>query len=230
MAPRTFDALLFDMDGVLCDSEPFIAAAAAEALRRRYGITVTREDFTPFIGAGDDRFILGGAEVHGVTGDLAIDKPLTYEIYLEMVRVSLQAVPGVHAFLAEARAAGLAMALATGSDRPKLLGNLDAIGLDESTFDVVVSAEQVTRRKPDPETFLAAVRGLGLPPERCLVVEDARNGVLAGRAAGCAVLGITSTLPAGVLLAAGAMATAPDFTALPAFVREALGLVPTPGG
>ena len=224
MSSRAYDAIVFDMDGVLCDSEPFIAAATAEALRRRYGITVTREDFTPFIGAGDDRFILGGAEVHGVTGDLAIDKPLVYEIYLEMVAASLQPVPGVHAFLAAARAAGLRLALATGSDRPKLQGNLDAIGLSRDAFEVVVSAEDITRKKPDPETFLAAIARLGLPAERCLVVEDARNGVLAGRAAGCSVLGITSTLPAEILLEAGAMDTAPDFTAVPVAVREALGL------
>ncbi len=225
MSSRAFDALVFDMDGVLCDSEPFIAAAAAEALRRRYGITVTRDDFAPFIGAGDDRFILGGAEVHGVSADLAIDKPLTYEIYLAMVAVSLQPVPGVHAFLDEARAAGLRLALATGSDRPKLQGNLDAIGIGEQAFEVVVSAEDITRKKPDPETFLAAIARLGLPAERCLVVEDARNGVLAGRAAGCSVLGITSTLSAEVLRDAGAMATAPDFTAVPSAIREALGLV-----
>ena len=50
MTNRTFDAVIFDMDGVLCDSEPFIAAAAAEALRRRYGIAVAREDFLPFVG------------------------------------------------------------------------------------------------------------------------------------------------------------------------------------
>lgn len=225
MSSRAFDALVFDMDGVLCDSEPFIAAAAAEALRRRYGITVTRDDFAPFIGAGDDRFILGGAEVHGVSADLAIDKPLTYEIYLAMVAVSLQPVPGVHAFLDEARAAGLRLALATGSDRPKLQGNLDAIGIGEEAFEVVVSAEDITRKKPDPETFLAAIARLGLPAERCLVVEDARNGVLAGRAAGCSVLGITSTLSAEVLRDAGAMATAPDFTAVPSAIREALGLV-----
>jgi HAD superfamily hydrolase (TIGR01509 family) len=133
-------------------------------------------------------------------------------------------VPGVHAFLREARAAGLRLALATGSDRPKLQGNLDAIGLGEDTFEVVVSAEHITRKKPDPETFLAAIGRLGLPASRCLVVEDARNGVLAGRAAGCDVLGITTTLPAEVLLGAGARATAPDFTAVPPEIREALGL------
>ncbi|MDQ1323637.1 MAG: hypothetical protein QG587_972, partial [Chloroflexota bacterium] len=105
MPSRAFDAVVFDMDGVLCDSEPFIAAAAAEALRRRYGITVAREDFLPFVGAGDDRFITGAAALHGVTVDLAVDKALTYEIYLELIAVSLQPVAGVHAFLDEARAA-----------------------------------------------------------------------------------------------------------------------------
>ena len=229
MPSRTFDAVIFDMDGVLCDSEPFIAAAAAEALRRRYGIDVTREDFLPFVGAGDDRFITGAAALHGVTVDLAVDKALTYEIYLELIAVSLQPVAGVHAFLAEARAAGLRLAVATGSDRPKLNGNLAAIGVAESTFDVVISAEHVTHKKPDPETFLRAVERLGLPASRCLVVEDAPNGVRAGRAAGCAVLGITSSQPAEALLEEGAFAVAPDFTALPAEVRAALGLGPGPG-
>jgi len=224
MPTRSFDALGFDMDGVLCDSEPFIAAAAAEALRRRYGIALSREDFLPFVGAGDDRFISGAAALRGVTADLSIDKPLTYEIYLELIRTSLEAVPGVHAFLVEARAAGLRLAVATGSDRPKLEGNLAAIGVPESTFDVVVSAEQVTHKKPHPETFSRAVDLLGLPASRCLVVEDARNGVRAGRAAGCAVLGITSSQPAEVLLGEGAFAVAADFTAIPAAVRAVLGL------
>jgi cytidine deaminase len=229
MSSRAFDAVIFDMDGVLCDSEPFIAAAAAEALRRRYGIIVAHEDFLPFVGAGDDRFITGAAALHGVTVDLAVDKALTYEIYLKLIAVSLQPVAGVHAFLADARAAGLRLAVATGSDRPKLNGNLAAIGVAESTFDVVVSAEHVTLRKPDPETFLRAVELLGLMAARCLVVEDARNGVRAGRAAGCAVLGITSSQPAEALLGEGAFAVAPDFTALPAEVRAALGLGPGPG-
>ncbi len=176
------------------------------------------------MGAGDDRFISGAAERHGVVVDLAIDKPLTYEIYLELIRVALKPVAGVHGFLAEARAAGLRLAVATGSDRPKLNGNLAAIGIPESTFDVVVSAEQVTHKKPDPETFLLAVERLALPASRCLVVEDARNGVKAGRAAGCAVLGITSSQAADVLLGEGALAVAADFTAIPADVREALGL------
>jgi beta-phosphoglucomutase len=224
MPARSFDAVIFDMDGVLCDSEPFIAAAAGEMLRRRYGIVVTRSDFLPFVGAGEDRFISGAAERHGVTVDLAIDKPLTYEIYLQMIQGSLQPIEGAPEFLALARAAGLRLALATSSDRPKLEGNLAAIGIAESTFDVVISAEHVTHKKPDPETFRRAVELLGLPASRCLVVEDAKNGVKAARAAGCAVLGITSSQPAAVLLGEGALVVAAGFTTIPAELRAALGL------
>lgn len=224
MPTRSFDALILDMDGVLCDSEPFIAAAAGEMLRRRYGIVATRADFLPFVGAGEDRFISGAAERHGVTVDLAIDKPLTYEIYLDLIRGALQPIDGAREFLAVARAAGLRLALATSSDRPKLEGNLAAMGIPESTFDVVISAEHVTHKKPDPETFLRAVEQLGVPASRCLVVEDARNGVRAARAAGCAVLGISSSQPAAELLGEGALVVATDFTTVPTEVRAALGL------
>jgi HAD superfamily hydrolase (TIGR01509 family) len=223
---RRFDAVLFDLDGVLCDSEPFIAAAAAEALWRRYGIRVAREEFAPFVGAGDDRFLAGAAVAHGVTADLAIDKPLTYEIYLELIQGALEPVHGGADFLAELRAAGIRLALATGSSRAKLEGNLAAIGIPASTFDAIVSADQVQRKKPDPETFLLAAAMLGVEPSRCLVVEDAVNGVHAGIAAGASVLGITSTQAEGALRAAGAFATAADFTVLPEEVRSALGLGP----
>ncbi len=224
MPDRRFDAVVFDLDGTLCDSEPFIAAAAAEALRRRYGIAVAIADFAPFVGAGDDRFISGAAATHGVTADLAIDKPLTYQVYLELIPGALQPIAGVHAFLGRLRASGLRLALATGSDRPKLRGNLDALGLAEADFDVVVTAEDVTRKKPDPETFVVAIGKLGLEPARCLVVEDARNGVLAGRAAGCEVLGIASSQAPDLLLEAGARDVARDYTGLPEELLADLGL------
>ena len=216
--------MIFDMDGVLCDSEPYWAAAVIEMFRRRYGLAVARDEFLPFVGAGDDRFISGSAELHGVTADLAVDRTLAYEIYVDVIKDTMPPIRGVREFLSDARGAGLRLAVATGSGRPKLDANLAAIGVPEHTFDVVVSAEQITRKKPDPETFRRAIDHLGIEAERCLVVEDARNGVLAGRAAGCAVFGITSSLPASVLLAAGAFAVAEDFTSVPDPVRSALGL------
>ena len=165
-----------------------------------------------------------GPRSHGVTGDLAIDKPLTYEIYLEMVKASLQPVAGVHAFLDEARAAGLRLAVATGSDRPKLEGNLDAIGLGRGG----VRRRRLRRAGHAQEAGPGDVpRGHRRPGAgaRALPRRRGRAQRRARRARGrLRVLGITSTLSAEVLLDAGAMATAPDFTAVPAPVREALGL------
>ena len=224
MTPRAFDAVIFDMDGVLCDSEPYWAAAVAEMLRSRYGLAMAREDFSPFVGAGDDRYISGAAKARGVTVDLASDRARAYEIYLELIPGRMPPIGGVREFLSDARGAGLRLAVATGSGRPKLDANLAAIAVPERTFDVVVSAEQIVRKKPDPETFLRAIERLDVPAARCLVVEDAQNGVLAGRAAGCAVFGITSSLPEPVLRAAGAFAVAADFTGVPGEVRAALGL------
>jgi beta-phosphoglucomutase len=116
--------------------------------------------------------------------------------------------------------------LATKRRTPSTIDTFSTIRapIPESTFDVVVSAEQVTHKKPDPETFLRAVELLGLPASRCLVVEDAQNGVRAARAAGCAVFGIASSQPPAVLLKEGAFVVAADFTVVPSKVMAALGL------
>jgi beta-phosphoglucomutase len=224
MTSRTFDAVIFDMDGVLCDSEPFIAAAAAEMLRRTYGVQATRDDFAPFVGAGEDRFIGGAGAAHGVTVTMPRDKDLTYEIYLEMIRGALQPLPGAAAFVRELKAGGLRIAIATAADRIKLVGNLREIGLSEDAFDAVVVGNDVTRKKPDPEGFLLAATRLGADPARCLVVEDAPNGIRAGVAAGARCLGITTTFGEDVLGEAGAIAVAPDLASVPAAIRAALGL------
>src|SRR5262249_54255273 len=78
--------VIFDMDGVLCDSEPFIAAAAIEMFRQTYQRAVMREDFAPFVGAGEDRFIGGVAEKYGIKLTMPRDKQRTYAIYLQEIK------------------------------------------------------------------------------------------------------------------------------------------------
>ena len=219
-----FDAVIFDMDGVLTDSEPFIAAAAMEMLRQTYGLEVPRDAFAPFIGAGEDRFIAGPAAARGVTVMMPRDKARTYELYLEMIRGALEPLPGAPAFVADLRAAGRHLALATAADRIKMEGNLREIGIAPDAFDAIVVANDVTRKKPDPEVFLVAAARLGVDPARALVVEDAENGIRAGVAAGAACLGITTTFSADALRAAGATWTAPNLAAVPPELRALLGL------
>ena len=207
--------IIFDMDGVLCDSEPFIAAAAIEMFRQNYGIGATRADFAPFVGAGEDRFIGGVADKYHVKLTMPGDKARTYELYLEMIRGKLQPLPGAVPFIHDCRGKGLKIAVATSADRVKLVGNLQQIGVPADTFDAVVTGDDVERKKPDPQVFLLAAQRLNLPPAECVVIEDAPNGIRAGKAAGSRCLGITTTFDIHTLREAGADWTAPDLAHVP---------------
>lgn len=213
-----FRGVVFDMDGVLCDSEPFICAAARRMFADRYGVTVAPEDFIPFVGAGENRYIGGVAEKHGVAIDLEADKRRTYELYLEMIRGALEPLAGVREFLAECRGLGMKAAVATSADLVKMRGNLEQIGLPPAMFDVTVNGLEVVRKKPDPEIFSRAIERLGLAPADCLVVEDAPNGIRASKAAGARCLGLTTSFAAEELMANGADWTARDLARVPAEV------------
>ncbi|MGO8749793.1 MAG: HAD family hydrolase [Thermoguttaceae bacterium] len=215
--PR-FRGVVFDMDGVLCDSEPFICEAAMRMFRERHNIVVTGDDFIPFVGAGENRYLGGVAEKYGVRLDLEADKKRTYEIYLDIIRGRLQPLAGVREFISRCRQLGMKAAVATSADEVKMRGNLREIGLPPETFDVCVNGLEVVRKKPDPEIFLLAVRRLGLTPGVCLVVEDAPNGIAATKAAGSKCLGLTSSFSAADLQSAGADWIAPDLARVPADV------------
>ena len=199
-----FDAVLFDMDGVLADSEAFIAQAAIAMLAERYGVAAEREDFRPFLGTGENRFISGVAEKYGVALDLEADKARTYELYFEVIRGKLREIRGAAAFVRSCRAHGVKTAIATSADRRKLEANLREIGLAEADFDAAVDGLQVERKKPFPDIYLEAARRLGVAPARCLVVEDAVSGVKAAKAALCGCLALAGSFPEAELRAAGA--------------------------
>ena len=184
--------VIFDMDGVLLDSEPFICKAACMMFAER-GLTVKPEDFIPFVGAGENRYIGGVAEKYNFPVDIIEVKRRTYEIYLEIIKGQLDPLPGVHEFLGACRKAGKKMALATSADYVKAEGNLREIGLPMSSFDAVITGDDVVHKKPHPEIFVRSAQKLGLDPRTCLVVEDAVNGVAAAKAAGSRCLALTTS-------------------------------------
>jgi beta-phosphoglucomutase len=184
--------VIFDLDGVLAFSEPLLAEAAI-ALFSEKGHAMTAEDFRPFIGMGEDRYIGGPAEIRGIPMDLPRDKARLYEIYEEVIRGRLQALPGAREFVAQCRRLGFAIAVASGADRTKVVANLREIGMPEATFDTVVDGTQVVHKKPAPDIFLEAAHRLDLPPGDCLVVEDAVSGVAAAKAAGMRCLALTTS-------------------------------------
>lgn len=205
-----FAAVLFDMDGVLVDSEAFIAEAAIRMFRELHGLAVREEDFLPFVGAGENRYLGGVAERYGADLDLERDKARTYELYGEIIRGRLKELPGAARFVRRCREAGLPVALATSADRIKMEYSLAEIGLPPELFDAAVNGLEVEHKKPAPDIYLEAAARLGADPARCLVVEDAVNGAQAGKAAGARVLGLTSSFSGEELRRAGADYIAAD--------------------
>ncbi|HEY9174346.1 MAG TPA: HAD-IA family hydrolase [Verrucomicrobiae bacterium] len=194
-------AVIFDMDGVLTDSEPLINAAAVAMFHER-GLVVQPEDFLPFVGTGEDRYLGGVAEQYRFPLDIPAAKQRTYEIYLDLVPRELRAFPGARELVQACRRSGLKTAVASSADLIKIEANLRQIRLPPETWDALVSAEDATHKKPAPDLFLAAARKLGVTPAECVVVEDAVNGIQAAKAAGMRCVAVAQTFPAANLQAA----------------------------
>jgi haloacid dehalogenase superfamily, subfamily IA, variant 3 with third motif having DD or ED len=190
--------VLFDMDGVLVDSESFICKAAI-MMFSELGIKVLPEDFQPFVGMGENRYLGGVADQHRISVDIEQVKARTYEIYQKIVRGKLSPLPGAHEFISKCRNKGLKLALATSADTIKMEVNLKEIGLSRDSFHSVVTGLDVEKKKPFPDIYLKAAECLGLKPIDCLVVEDAVSGIESGKAAGCKCLAITSSFNAASL-------------------------------
>ena len=188
-------AVIFDMDGVLVDSEPLINAAAISMFKEK-GLVVQPDDFLPFVGAGEDRYIGGVAEHYGFPLDVPAAKHRTYEIYLDLVPSRLEAFPGVRELLHACREAGLLIAVASSADLIKVRANLETIGLPIRFWDAVITGEDAKNKKPAPDIFLAAAAKLGVDPKECVVVEDAVNGVQAAKAAGMRCVAVGTSFPA----------------------------------
>lgn len=231
----TVEAVIFDLDGVLTDSEWFIAEAGRLMFRETYGVEVTHGDFTPFVGLGENRFLGGVAETFGIGAfDIEKDKARTYDIYVEIVKGKLDALPGSVAFVRRCRELGLKTALATSTDYVKMTANLEAIGLAQHSlssgsvgfaaavedavrnkaFDALVNGLDVERQKPFPDLFLEAASRIEVSPEFCWVVEDSVGGVKAAKTAGMKCLGLLTTFPEAEIRAAGADKIARDLSAI----------------
>ena len=188
-------AVIFDMDGVLVDSEALIAQAAC-AMFRELGVTVHPDDFVPFIGAGEYRYVGGVAEKYGVAYDPERAKDRTYGLYNELAPRYLKAFPGARELIAACRWAGWPCAVASSAHKIKVDTNLRALALPLGTLQAVLMAEDVPRPKPAPDLFLKAAERLGVAPSDCTVVEDAVNGVAAAKAAGMRCVAVATSFPA----------------------------------
>ncbi|MFN8207721.1 MAG: HAD-IA family hydrolase [Bacteroidales bacterium] len=186
--------VLFDMDGVLVDSEEFICEAAIKMFAEE-GLSVNPGDFLPFVGMGENRYLGGVAEKYKFPFILEKHKARTYAIYEEITHGRLVPLPGVYEFIRRCKERQLKLAVATSADKIKLDINLRSLNLPSGTFDCTVNGLEVDRKKPFPDIYLEAAKRLGLRPQECLVVEDALSGIEAALAAGCRCLALQTSFP-----------------------------------
>jgi HAD superfamily hydrolase (TIGR01509 family) len=187
-------AVIFDMDGVLLDSEP-IGYEAMREVMHRHGAPYDLAQNDEFVGrTSTESFRILRAR-HGMTPEAEELARQFRETKIRIVRERAVPMVGVPEVLVRARAAGYRLALASSAETAVIDATVEALGL-AALFEVRVSGWQVGRGKPAPDVFLETARRLVLPPGECLVVEDSRNGLLAAKAAGmrCVVVPCEVTL------------------------------------
>ena len=195
--------VIFDVDGVLIDSEKVITTAASRALAER-GIKAGLKDFMPYIGAGEEKFIVELAKKH--SKEEFIDEMLErmFEFYEQTVYTELKVFPSVLGTIDELYGRGISLAIASSATRRKLTVSLKAAGIDENKFKVILSGDDVSAKKPSPEIYIKTAAALSAPPGECVVIEDALNGVRSAKSAGMKCVAVTTSFPRAELEAAGA--------------------------
>jgi beta-phosphoglucomutase len=182
---------VFDMDGVIIDSNPLHRESWA-AFNRRYGLETTEEMHQRMYGKRNDQIVRDFFGDGLTAGEVAARGAAKEQLYREMIGDRLESllVPGIRNFLREVRE--FPLALATNAERPNVDFLLDRAGL-RPFFRAVITGEQVQNPKPHPEIYLRAAGMLRMEPARCVVLEDSYAGVEAARAAGLRVIGVCTT-------------------------------------
>lgn len=184
-------AFLFDMDGVIIDSNPFHKIALKQFCKK-YGHDLSEEQLIQKIYGRTNKDWL-----KNVFGDLDPQTLKKYadekeQLFRDLYEKDIKPLEGLTEFLIRMEKAGIAKAIATSAPRENVDFTLEKTGLSKY-FQTILDESFVSKGKPDPEIYLKTAKALGYAPENCIVIEDSLSGVKAGKAAGCKVIGITTT-------------------------------------
>lgn len=182
MSGRKLKALLFDMDGLLIDTERLYIESERE-LAREFGAELPEVTIARMMGRKPLEAIRIMMADLGVTADPAEVLARRDRMMIARMNADLRPMPGMPEIISRFRGR-LALAVATGAVRPFVDLMVTRFGL-EGVFDAIQTSEDVERGKPDPEIYLRAAEKAGFPPSECAVLEDSGNGVSAGHTAGC---------------------------------------------
>jgi HAD superfamily hydrolase (TIGR01509 family) len=191
-AMQVLQAVLFDMDGLLVDSERLWYETEVEIMAGLGG-TWGPEHQESLVGGSIDSTV---AHMLSLTGPVAAPEDVArglMEGMAERLRANVPLMPGAKELLDEVREAGVPSALVSSTHRRLMEYALDGIGRDRLT--ITVAGDEVAHTKPHPEPYLTAARRLGADPRRCVALEDSPNGTASATAAGCHVVAVPSVVP-----------------------------------
>lgn len=191
-----FKALISDLDGTLVDTEPAHCTAWLEVLRE-YGLEFDHAWFDQWVGTSDRFLAENTIEKHEINAGVRELQLKKQGKYYEIVRKGNLLFPGITPLLASINA-GYPTAIATNSGRSDAKEVFAATGL-EQYFDLSFTADDVENMKPAPDMYLLAAKKLGVEPTESIVCEDSPAGIAGARAAGCYIIGITSSQTADKL-------------------------------
>ncbi len=215
-----FFGIIFDLDGLLVDSEPLQERAIGGVLAR-YGIHLSTDDFVSMVGISTPQNFLDVLEQHGPFAPLERLLEQKHALYREIAEAELRPMPGAVALVEAAAAAGVPRAVASSSPRADVDLSLAAVGLD-AALPQRVGGDQVSATKPAPDLYLRALDLIRLPAARCVGLEDTTHGVAAAKAAGLACVTVPNRHTVGQDLTA-ADHRIPSLEALS--LRDLAGLV-----
>lgn len=185
-------AVIFDMDGVICHTNPYHTKAYQQFLEKR-GIYPSEEDFVQHMYGKNNRYILNHFLGREIIGQEFVDLENEKEaLFRDIYADEIEPIGGFLPFLDNLKKSGFSTGVATSAPRSNLELIMESVGF-RSKMESVLASEDVREHKPDPEVYLKSAKNLGVAPEDCVVFEDSFSGVSAALNAGMKVVGVLSS-------------------------------------
>lgn len=189
-------AVIFDMDGLLVDTERLQFGATDLVLRERYGVSLPHEVMVSLVGLRSDECWARLRALYGLRESTEELEAAQAAHYAPMLREQSEALPGARELVDEMHARGYLLAIASSSPLWQIRAVIERLNIG-AQLSAVASGEEVARGKPSPDVYLLAAQRLSVPPARCVALEDSGPGTAAAKAAGMSVIAVPSAETAG---------------------------------